>query len=428
MSQPNRAVAPQVAEMCDLHLAPSSVLTLDNGVSLTIINQGDQPITRLSIFYDGGENDFAPHSLPHVLGEAMRDGTKQLSGDKIEDIIDFNGALLSRHPSSHYSGFTLFCLNDRLHQVLDVLQQIILEPSLDAAAVERRKAKIATTMRVDLTKVSYVANQAIAPLLFGQSHPETRHDIPEDVESITAEQIRDCYQQIVGSGHMQAFAAGQIDKRAETEIINFLSRFPEASAPSPIHIEKYQPQGSGRIDVEMPHAVQSAVVMCIPAIDRSHPDYVNLRLAVMGLGGYFGSRLMQNIREELGLTYGISSALCGSYEGGYIRIGAQCDAKYVEEVIKQTQYEMEKLIAEPIAEDELLRLRRYAWSNLATTADSPFTSADYYITERLVGTPPSYFADQLRCIRQLHPQIIQQMAQRYFNMSDMSIATAGPTF
>lgn len=425
MNHPNRTVAPAVADICDLHLAPSRSITLPNGIALTIINQGDQPVSRLTLLWEGGQLDFSQRELPAIMMESLREGAEGLTGEQIEDLIDFNGAILSRYPAIHHTGLTLVSLNHRLPQLLEMMRQIIFRPTFDEVAISRQKAKTAANLRVSLSKVSYVANQAATRLICGASHPEAAHNSPEAVEAITRQQIVDTHQQIINHGRLCAFLAGQIDAQTEANVVDFLSSFPTVAPESIIRVQPYCAEAPQRVDITMPQAVQSAITMCIPAIDRLHPDYINLRLAVMALGGYFGSRLMQNIREDLGLTYGIAAALHGSPEGGYIRIAAQCDHSYIDQVIEQTKLEMQKLADQPIDADELTRLRRYAWSNLATTADSPFTTADYYITSRLVGTPPGYFADQLAAIRHLTPATIQSMARTYFTTASLRTATAG---
>ena len=426
MTHPDRSVAPAVADICDLRLAPSRSLTLPNGVALTIINQGDQPVSRLTLLWEGGELDFSPRELPAIMMECLREGAENLSGEQIEDIIDFNGAILSRYPSMHHTGLTLFCLNHRLPHLLEMLRQIIFHPTFLPDAVNRQIAKTAANVRISLSKVGFIANHTASARICGLNHPEALMPSPEQIEAITPQQVIDTHRRIIGSGRLCAFLAGQIDSQTEALVIDFLSKFPGPASDSPIHIQKYSAEAPQRIDVPMPQAVQSAITMCIPTIDRSHPDYINLRLSVMALGGYFGSRLMQNIREDLGLTYGISAALHGAPEGAYIRIAAQCDHSYIDQVIDQTILEMQKLADQLIDADELTRLRRYAWSNLATTADSPFTTADYYITSRLVATPPTYFADQLAAIRHLTPATIQSLARTYFTPSTLQIATAGP--
>jgi predicted Zn-dependent peptidase len=165
--------------------------------------------------------------------------------------------------------------------------------------------------------------------------------------------------------------------------------------------------------------------MAAPTIPRSHKDYIPLRIAVMALGGYFGSRLMTSIREEKGLTYGISAALEGSHEAANITINAQCDPAYVDEVISQTFAEIERLANEPMPREELEALIQYLSSALAVTLDSPLSIADHYITQLTVGTPPDYFEQQFNVLGAITPATIAEMTSKYIKPELFATFVAG---
>jgi predicted Zn-dependent peptidase len=146
----------------------------------------------------------------------------------------------------------------------------------------------------------------------------------------------------------------------------------------------------------------------------------------MALGGYFGSRLMSNIREEKGLTYGISASLCGNYEGAYVEIDAQCDASFVEQVVEESRKEIASLWENPPRDEELHRIKLRVWSSLASIADTPFATSDYYITRRIVGTTDSYFQDQMEALKNLTSHRIAEIAKKHLNPDALTVAIAGP--
>ena len=163
----------------------------------------------------------------------------------------------------------------------------------------------------------------------------------------------------------------------------------------------------------------------MPSIPRSHPDYETLRAVVVALGGYFGSRLMTVIREEKGLTYGISAALLGHREGSYITISSQCDNRYTNTVVEEIGKEIARLACEPMSEDELTTLKRYIRSNLAASFDTPFSAMDYFTTQRHVGSPPDYLDRQQRALDRLTPNVIMDFARKYLVEPDKYITIAG---
>lgn len=166
--------------------------------------------------------------------------------------------------------------------------------------------------------------------------------------------------------------------------------------------------------------------MSIPAIPRTHPDYNALRMTVTALGGYFGSRLMTNIREDKGYTYGISAALLGAREGGYTMISAQCDDRYTEALIEETKSELRQMVDKPLSDDEFNRLKFNVASDLASTLDSPMTMMDYYILKRSVGIPDNYFEARQATLATIDPDTIREMSRRYLDPDQLRISIASP--
>ncbi len=172
-------------------------------------------------------------------------------------------------------------------------------------------------------------------------------------------------------------------------------------------------------------AFQDAIAAGMPGPDRSHSDYIALRLTVMALGGYFGSRLMLNIREEKGLTYGINAALMGTPEGSMLNIAAQCDGRSTDTVISEIGAEMRRMVTDPPTGEELRRLKLHASTDLAEILDTPTSIMGYYANRLYVGTPDDYFERQQKAIETLSPDIISEMAARYLDPSRLTIVTAG---
>lgn len=176
---------------------------------------------------------------------------------------------------------------------------------------------------------------------------------------------------------------------------------------------------------DRPESLQSAVVLSIPAIARTHPDYNFLRLTVTALGGYFGCRLMTNIREDKGYTYGITASLIGSHDGSYITVSAQCDKRYTEALIDEVRNELRGMVTRPLGADELSRLRFNAASDLASTLDSPMNMMDYYELQQTVGTPPGYFDARQDALADITPEIICAISQKYLDPDALRISIAG---
>jgi len=179
------------------------------------------------------------------------------------------------------------------------------------------------------------------------------------------------------------FLSGMIDGDVERAVYDFLCELPSMGPSFKPVVEPIRPEEPGKkVYVGMEGALQDAIMAGLPAPGRDSEDYSLLRFTIMALGGYFGSRLMTNIREDKGLTYGISSSLLGNYEGSYMTIGAQCDGAYTERVLD-------------------------------------------YANRLFVGTPDDYFARQQAAIDALTPEIIAAMAEKYLQPENLRVAICG---
>ena len=162
----------------------------------------------------------------------------------------------------------------------------------------------------------------------------------------------------------------------------------------------------------------------LPTVPRRHPDYIKLRLLATVLGGYFGSRLMANIREDKGYTYGINASLSGRSFDGYIGISTECDTQHCWNVIAETKKEMVRLCDEPIPEQELKVVKRHLLSDLVKTLDTPFNIAAYIGSMFCYGIYPTYFNDQVQEIIDANSSDLLDVAKHYLDMSKLRIVIA----
>lgn len=433
MQHPDRKTPPQVSSFGHLNVPSIRVMTLDNGLPLKVIDHGSQDVCRLTCVWDGGIAESPSISLPTMILSLMQEGTRHHSGVEIADRIEFNGARIASGVNSHHSFMNLFTLNSRADNVMPLLAEMIVEPSFPEREWGVIKEKTARTIELLREKVEYYATCEINRLLMGDNHPLARMDTPDNVLSMTVDDAARNYKStyrpgrnVEGAPTMTLYLAGHVTPGLE-ELVN--RTFGSIDIDSSRGVElKFVPFGSendSRRLIEMEGVLQSAVRMGIPTISRQHPDYIELRLLVMALGGYFGSRLMRNIREDKGYTYGIQSYLLGHPEGGLMQIATSTDNRYVDAVIDESVKEIERLGTGDFTTGEMQRLQRYAMSSLASTLDSAFDIMDYYINQKVAFTPDGYFEQQVEAINSLTPQRLAEVAREHLSVDKSTIAVAG---
>ena len=248
----------------------------------------------------------------------------------------------------------------------------------------------------------------------------------ESIDSITASELSKFHKQWFAPQNMSVILSGKVERQM-LDVVNEcfgkapVSGLPQQSATDSPSI-KFKPD---TVVVDKPDALQSAVRMGMPTVLRSDADYIPLRILITALGGYFGSRLMTNIREDKGYTYGISASLLGYRNNSFISISCQCDTSHTWQVVNEIKTEIEKLQNDKIPDDELRRLKSFMISDLARTLDTPFSIADYYASLHNNHISTDYFERQLATINSISASSLLDIAQRRLSSTEMLTAVAG---
>ncbi len=421
----DRSTAPMVYDFGMLKIPNCRTVTLDNGIKLNIIDHGEFDVNRLTMSWKGGANDVDSFSSLMLTTDLMREGTLNHNGAEIAEVFDFNGAWLKSNFHSHHTTLILHSLNSCFNNVIPTIIETITSPSFPTQEFGINKEKLAQRKELNLSKIAYLSNLSNQRLIFGEEHPCSKEESPDEIRNLCISDIKQLHSQVFTPNNCELFLAGRITPQIEDYINNQFGQLP----PSTKSIEQRVIQMNlslKKMDIiDMPQSLQSAISISIPTIPRSHPDYIDLRYTIMALGGYFGSRLMTNIREDKGYTYGISALLLGHWEGGVISITTQCDNTYTKDVIKEIKNEIELMKCDNFSDDELNRLKRYAMTQVAATLDSPFSIMDYYENMRHVLTPKTYFNDMQYSLNNLTSEKLSSLAEKYLNIEDMRISIAG---
>lgn len=419
----DRTTPPPVSCFSDIYLQPEKIVRLDNGIDLHLVRKGNLPISRVALVFDGGTNDFSSAAATAVMAETICEGTSNKSGSQIADLIDFTGSRLGGVASNHNISMELVAINSNLTQMAELMCELATNASFPSQAVASAARRLSAFQALQMQKVSAVASKHLGLILKGPCHPDAIVPAPEDFETVNSEICRSLFS-AVSHSRKHIFAGGDLSDNDIEKLCDTLSSLPP-SGNSLISFLPFEPAAPCRQHIEMPDSKQWAAAFGLPVIDRNHPDFVPLRLTVMALGGYFGSRLMSNIREEKGLTYGINASIAAAQEGAYMEITAQCDKRYVNQVIDETIKEITNLSNNPPQGKELQRLKLNAWTTLASSADNAFGTLQYYITIMKVGAPYDYFQQQLKTIESITPDDIAMMADKYLRPDKLSIVTVG---
>ena len=400
---------------------------LPSGAELHVLRREGADLCMLTIVVPGGAPEAGSPAVSALRSVLLREGTAAYSGERIADLLDYNGAWLKQSDNSHFTVVTVYCLSSRLDVILPLLRDIVFNPTFPESAFLTRREALAKSIEISHKDVDFRSKCLSDAMIMGSGHPMAVTDTAESIRAISRGEIIDFHNRITSPAHIRIILAGGVTPEIAAKVAETFSSISDAPSGSGLlNIVPFSPAPAGTYrSATLPGATQSAVNIVLPAVDRSHPDYLPLRLAVKALGGYFGSRLMTNIREEKGLTYGIGASLLGMLDGAYIQISADTDNSSVGALVEEVRHEMEYLAENPPQGEELLRFRRAMGSNLASLLETPYSVADYLASMLISGIRPGYFARQVDILRGLTPDDIAAMARKYLRPELLSTAVAG---
>ena len=425
MNEPNRTKAPATRPFGRLQLPRPAVEQLANGIELYIIDKGDQEVCRIDLLFDGGRCPARTPAIADLTGPMMRRGIPEYDADRIAELLDYYGAWMQTGTTMHFSTLSVFSLNRNLCHVLPLVTDIINKPLFPTDDLDLLRQQRIDQLRINRTKVRFVAGELFNQSVFGKAHPYARTIEADDLAAISSNDLQEYHRAYYLGTRIRAIVSGRITDEVADAVRRFLDSITCHDMHHDLPAIPLQPEKEHFAATDMPNTLQTGIRMGMPVAGCYHADFPFMSMANLILGGYFGSRLMKNIREEKGYTYGISSHIISLRNSAYFTILTETGTEYTQPLIEETRREMQILCEEEVPTDELETARNYMQGQRARTLDSPFSMGDYYLSSMISGTPFDYFEREDEAIRHATAADIQRAARLYLHPDKLYIALAG---
>lgn len=423
-----RAIAPRITAFPLLSMPAAEKIILPASKHEVLLVRGDsQGLVALDLYLPGGISDSPDGILPTIAHTMLIQGTTRHSSGDIARAFDFSGANRSLSCGEHSVHLRLVALDNKMSGLIRLLKELFTESVFPEDALMRLKSNEKSNLAIKKSRVDYRSEIELRKMLCGPDHPSAREVYQEDIDSVSADMCRDYITRQKAHGPLGISLAGDFSESTILALDEFMRTFPDFDKNSTRPAwQPFSPQYSARADIIIKDACQCAVNIAIPTdITRYSDDYAHLRMTIVALGGYFGSRLMTDLREKKGLTYGISSSLCVSQEGAYTDISCATTRTNVDAVISGIKHNITRLISDPPGEDEMHTLLMQTASHYAKMTETPFARAAYHQLPMTLPVPSDYFSRIQRGLATINPNKISEMAEKYLAPEKMIISTAG---
>lgn len=402
------------------NLALPRLEVMPNGVPLYRLEGTDKGVVRLDILFKGGYAVQSKPLLAMFTNRMLREGTAALSAAEISQKLDYYGAWIDMYSSQNCNHITLYTMSKHLAPLLGVLEDMVKHPlfpqeNLDTVRRNNRSYFTVNSQKVDVVSQRYFENS-----LWGEEHPLGHVVEAADYDAITRDDIQEYYNSYYGSRNCTMFIAGSVDDAMLAAIGNSFGNetwgCERACAES--RLAAPCPQAGRRV-VTVQGTMQSAVKMGFMAMDSSHPDFNGFRFLCVLLGGYFGSRLMSNIREENGYTYHIAAEMDAYGERNAFMISSETATEYVEPLIREVYKELDRLVAEPPSEAEIELVRNYIMGELCREYEGQSAKSEVFINAWLSGVGFDSVNRYIDEIKNVTPASLHRLASEYFRKDNM---------
>ena len=396
----------------DLRLKPYDKYVLKNGVEVFAVNAGAEDVLQVEwVFYAGNwfeKNNLVAASTNFLL----KNGTSTRTAFQLNEHFEYYGSYVNRNCYNETATITLHCLAKHLEVLLPVVREMIVDSVFPEEEISVYKQNMKQRLNVNLKKSDFVAGRLIDAYLYGEEHPYGRFTRFEDFDYVTREQVVNFYNNFYKQGKFLVFVAGKIPE----QLFSLLDRYFGDLNNQPVPVDDLRSKAADEKKYRVindTQGVQGSIRLGSHFPNRHHPDFVKTQVLNNVFGGFFGSRLMSNIREEKGYTYGIYSYLENHIQQSAWIISTEAGRDVCEATISEVYKEMGMLRDEEIDEEELLLVRNYMMGSILGDLDGPFHIINRWKTIILNHLPEDYFYKQIQTIKSVNGKELQELANKY---------------
>lgn len=420
----DRALAPVYGEVENIELIRAKPLVLANGLKLFSIDGGEQDLVRIEFIFSNTNYDSAKPLQTFATNTMLNDGTSELSSTQIADKIDYYGAFLQTEYANDHSTVTLFTLNKHLANTLPIVKAIISDSIFPQVELDTLIRNQKQKLSVSLEKNDFLSRKTFSHVLFGDTL--YGYDIAAaDYDKLSRDQLNTYFKLAYQPKNCTVIISGKVNE----DTITLIDKYFGSDWNNSIDVKENEfkfTTGSGQEHfLERADALQSAIRIGQVSINRKHADFPGLQVLNTIFGGYFGSRLMANIREDKGFTYGIGSALVSLKNTGYFFIASEVGAEVCSATLTEIEKEITLLKEQPVTEGELALVRNYMLGSMLGSLENSLSHADKFKNVYFSGLDYDYYKNYINTVRNISPDELQALANQYLNFNSFEKVIVG---
>jgi len=401
-------------------------LTLDNGLEVTFVDYGAVPKARVELSVRAGNLDEPADEvwLADLTGRMLVEGTATRTASEVSAAAARMGGSLDVAVAAETTELSGDVLSEFVPDFVRLVADVARHPSFPEDSVARVKADLLRELSIARSQAQQLAVEKFRAVIYGD-HPFGRvFPRPETVEGFAPADVRRFYESGFSPRRAHLFVVGRFDQAAaESAVREAFGSWKGAEArppapPSPKSVRSVHL-------VDRPDAVQSTLILGLPVVDPSHPDYVALAVTNTLLGGFFSSRITSNIREDKGYTYSPFSQISAHRGDAYWAQNADVSTEVTGPALREILLEIDRLQAEPPPKEELDGVKSYMSGVfvLQNSSREGIVNQLQYVERH--GLSADYLRGYVARVHAVGPEQVQAMARKYIRDDEATIVVVG---
>ncbi|MGW8121305.1 M16 family metallopeptidase [Roseivirga echinicomitans] len=418
----DRTIAPDFKSIKKVTIPQVNSSKLSNGRKVFYLNDQAVEVFKIDLVIPCGSWFAENYNLISLALKMLNEGTTSKNAHQLAESIDFIGSFTEFTPGFDQSTISFYGLSRLFDENLALLSEIISSPSFDEQQFETLKKKEVERLKLNFEKSSYLSSIALRSSLFGLDHPYGRSNSVGKIEAVQLSEVKAFFAS--NFSDFDIMLSGKLPHNfLDTIELNFGKDQVKKVVLPAYQITNTAPRLNA---TRKPAFVQSSIKIGKVLFNRRHPDYMKFMVTNELFGGFFGSRLMKNIREEKGFTYGIHSHLYSLNQEGYFSIGTDVNGENEQATIDEIFKEIERLQQEPVSENELEIVKSYMAGSFAGSVNSPFAIMEKFKAVYFQGLDMGFYEQYLNSIYKVNSKDISEMVNTHLQPDSFYTCIAGP--
>lgn len=423
-----RNTAPNFKTIETLDILPHKRHKLSNNIPVYVLNGGSQDVLKIEFIFNAGIWNQETPLIASMTNSMLNEGTNKYTAAEIAEKFDFYGSYIGFSTGKHDASVSLYTLNKYLSETLKVTENLLKNSTFPDKEFQTVLQKKKQQFQIEHEKTNVLAKDKFNELIYGQKHPYANVFSNKEFEKLKIESVKEFYTKFYRPENCHIIVAGKVSDEVIQQLEDLFGE-DKWPAKKQVNIPVHTPTKckDKKTFVCKEDAVQACIRIGRPIFNKTHKDYTTLQLFNLILGGYFGSRLMQNIREDKGYTYGINSLVISYLNAGHFVIVTEVGSDVCKDAITEIFKEVKKLREELISDQEIKLVKNYLSGEMLRNLDSPFALSESLKGNLPFGLDNSYYQRFIKEIKEIKPQDIRNLANKYFQEKDLQLVVCGPT-